>query len=194
MTRQLNFEIESLNKAARSRWSRISDDLAQLLKQKAVINLALRRYKKFLEGDGNVGLLSPLDRVRLLPTFEKQIFDAAEELRDDPLYAAQRARAAAPRRKMVGERIPKPVDEVIAELLSRPEFRALSPRGLWPHFFAVLDELGCKPTESKSTKAVRKDKIRFLTAQPGEECFAKLTFARIEAIVGRLRKTQRSGR
>jgi hypothetical protein len=179
----------NLNLSAKSRWRTLSAQVRRHVKRPAVVDLALRNQRKLLEPTSNLALLSPLDRIRLVPTFEQEILHAVVELEQQQIYEAQKRRASRKRPKMIGEDDPRPLTGVIAELIHKPENRELSPRELWPHFSSMLRELRCKPMEYVDPLNFRKTKVRFLTERPGsKQKYAELTFARFETIVGGLRK------
>jgi hypothetical protein len=129
-------------------------------------------------------VLDSLDRLRISLTFEQELINAVNELDQETLYKGQKDRARLPRTKMVGEEQPKPLDEFIQELITKPTARELSPRALWPHFFAGLDNLGCRPMECIDDANFRKTVIRFLVERSKGRKHTKLTFAGFEKIVG----------
>ena len=180
---------KAVNMAAKLRWHDLSARVRRHAKRTAVVNLALRNQRRILEPTSNLALLSALERIRLVPTFEQEILDAVEELKGEAIYQAQKHRAIRKRPKMIGEDGERPLTVVISELIHKPEYRDNSPREIWPHFCDVLRELRCKPMECIDPGDFRKTKVRFLTENSSrKQKHAELTFARFETIIGGLRK------
>lgn len=179
-----------LNEAAKARrFIRSAETRKRCLRKAAVVRAEHNRCRNLSPAFGSGhARLTPQDRLKECLSFEGELENAFIELDRDGIYEDQKERARLLRTKMVGEDEPQPLDSVILNLISRPEYRDLSPRDLWPLFFAILDRLKCRPIEYPSKGHFRKTIFRFNVERSSEVKYAQLTFGGFETKVRELRK------
>jgi hypothetical protein len=99
---------------------------------------------------------------------------------------SQARRASKPRGKLADGRT---LDQIIAELASRPERRDETALELWPHFHAELDRLDLDPKEIRDPK----DPQRMAYAYGYRDGRKTITFGQFANVVSKSRRTQKSG-
>jgi len=85
--------------------------------------MALQQLEWAIAGNGRLDALSPLDRLRIAPSFEEALRNAPTALARLPLYKAAKVRAGCARPKLIGENDPRPLENRILQLMGKPELR-----------------------------------------------------------------------
>jgi hypothetical protein len=191
-----NPTIIAFNRRNRERRKKETAEFKRLNSQFGLAAVAHARVLKSLSFVQSAQTLAAFaDRFRNMPSYQNEMAELApadEELiiqqfkQSSPLHTAQRRRSELGRVKLGDSNLP--LRDHIKLMFSRPEHLGKTPWELWPHLWALLDELGCDPKEI-SGRNRRTQKITYDFPTGRKQGFRSITFGQFSRIISDIRRT-----
>jgi hypothetical protein len=190
-----NPTIVAFNRRTRERRNKETAEFKRLNGQFGLAAIAHAKVVKslsFLQSALTVAEFA--DGFRRMTSYQNEILELApvdEELvirrfkQSSPLHNAQTGRAELRRVKLGDSDLP--LRDHIDVMVSKPEHLGKTPWELWPHLWALLDELGCNPKEI-SGRSRRSQKITYDFPGGRMRPFRSITFGQFCRVVSEIKR------